>query len=210
MTDPLKITPIWIIYPIGCGVGYTFVMGAIVGLRADAARNRSRVLEEGRRYLVENGLPLPMNTIARSAGVGVGTAYRHFPTQTDLVEAIAAPAFVELIARARVAAAVPDPVVGLRILLDGAVRQLADPALAVVLASMSQSGDDPSLLGSARELAELTETVLERARVVGAVRADLTADDVRRLVCGIEHAVKIGERSSVDLYIDVLMAGLHA
>ncbi|GAF47489.1 TetR/AcrR family transcriptional regulator [Rhodococcus wratislaviensis] len=81
-------------------------------LRADAARNRSLVLAAGRRRLVEQGLPLPMNTIARAAGVGVGTAYRHFPTQADLLQAIAEPAFADLVGQARAAVAAPDPAGG--------------------------------------------------------------------------------------------------
>lgn len=184
-------------------------MVATPELRADAARNRSLVLAAGRRRLVEQGLPLPMNTIARAAGVGVGTAYRHFPTQADLLQAIAEPAFADLVGQARAAVAAPDPAGGLRILLDAAVRKLADPALAVVLAAQPVS-DDSALAGSARELEELTENVLERAREAGAVRADLTADDVRRLVCGIQHAVQIGDPSSVGTYVDVLVAGLLA
>ncbi|GAF47490.1 hypothetical protein RW1_041_00350 [Rhodococcus wratislaviensis NBRC 100605] len=52
--------------------------------------------------------------------------------------------------------------------------------------------------------------MLERAREAGAVRADLTADDVRRLVCGIQHAVQIGDPSSVGTYVGVLVAGLLA
>nr|WP_052033407.1 hypothetical protein [Rhodococcus wratislaviensis] len=79
----------------------------------------------------------------------------------------------------------------------------------MVLAAQPVS-DDSALAGSARELEELTENVLERAREAGAVRADLTADDVRRLVCGIQHAVQIGDPSSVGTYVGVLVAGLLA
>ncbi|GAF47557.1 TetR/AcrR family transcriptional regulator [Rhodococcus wratislaviensis] len=185
-------------------------MDAIPELRADAARNRSLVLDAGRRHLVEHGLPLPMNAIAKSAGVGVGTAYRHFPTQSDLVRAIAESAFSDLVRQARAAVDAADPVVGLRTLLDMAVRSLADPALAVVLAGQSTSGADQGLPDPARELAELTEKVLGRAQTAGAVRSDLTADDVRRLACGIQHAVEIGDPASVDVYVDVLVAGLRS
>ena len=72
-------------------------------LRRDAARNRERVIAAGRAAL-DAGLTLQLNDIARAAGVGVGTVYRHFPTTTELLETLVADKFDTLIVEARSAA----------------------------------------------------------------------------------------------------------
>src|SRR5487761_1103632 len=86
---------------------------AAMDLRADAARNRAQVIEVARQQVATGDLTLPLNAIARLAGVGVGTVYRHFPTRQALLEALVADAFAELIDVSRAAAAEPDPLDGL-------------------------------------------------------------------------------------------------
>ena len=72
-------------------------------LRADARRNRERVLEAARAAFAERGLEAQMDEIARAAGVGVGTVYRHFETKEALLEAVALEPLGELIERCRAA-----------------------------------------------------------------------------------------------------------
>ncbi|WP_432495373.1 TetR/AcrR family transcriptional regulator [Kineococcus gypseus] len=177
-------------------------------LRADAARNRERVVEVARRHLLEHGLPFPMNALARSAGVGVGTVYRHFPTQEALLEAIALPGLRALTGEVRAAAALEEPAAALRAVLAAALARLrADAGLAAVLAATGFPGADRAEL--VRELQAGTEEVLERARRAGAVRAGIGADDVRRLLCGVDHAVRSGGDDRTAPYLDVLVAGLR-
>jgi AcrR family transcriptional regulator len=71
------------------------------GLRSDAARNRARVLEVAREQLLAGDNSLQHNNIARLAGVGVGTVYRHFPTRRSLLEALAAQSFAKLVETAQ-------------------------------------------------------------------------------------------------------------
>jgi AcrR family transcriptional regulator len=105
-------------------------------LRVDAARNRAQVLEVARELLAAGDATLPMNTIARLAGVGVGTVYRHFPTRQALLESAVMGSFEQLLAEARAAAADDDPGAGLeRLLRYGIRRQLSDVGLAAVLRS---------------------------------------------------------------------------
>src|SRR5438477_3627614 len=77
-------------------------------LRADARRNRERVLEAARVCMARAGIDAQIEEIARTAGVGVGTVYRHFPTKDDLVEALAQARFERLAELARTALANDD------------------------------------------------------------------------------------------------------
>jgi len=78
-------------------------------LRADARRNRERVLTAARAVFAEHGREAQMDDVARSAGVGVGTVYRHFPTKEALVQALALDLFEGLLRGAREAMALEDP-----------------------------------------------------------------------------------------------------
>ena len=78
-------------------------------LRADARRNRERVLTAARAVFAEHGREAQMDDVARSAGVGVGTVYRHFPTKEALVQALALDLFEGLLRGAREAMEIEDP-----------------------------------------------------------------------------------------------------
>lgn len=177
-------------------------------LRADAARNRARILQVARGQLAAGDNTLQLNAVARLAGVGVGTVYRHFPNRHALVEALSADRFRELVEEAQAAAAEEDPFTGLRRLLRFALdRMLDDPDFAAVLESAGDTDVRTSHLK-----AELDGTVmglLDGARLSGAVRSSVDAEDVRRLLCGVGHAVRSGGSGVRDLYLDVLLEGLR-
>jgi AcrR family transcriptional regulator len=184
--------------------------GPVPRLRADAARNRRAVIETARRQVASGDLTLPMNTIAREAGVGVGTVYRHFPTRQALLETVAASAFQALLDEAGCAAMEPDPKRALEELLRFAVRLLAtDPGFAALLAYPTFECPETLQMGTA--LGESITQVLNRARRAGLIRADITADDLRRLMSGLDQALKSGldPASKIDLYLNVLMVGLR-
>lgn len=183
-------------------------------LRADAARNRARVLEVGRERLAAGDATLPMNAIARDAGVGVGTVYRHFPSREALLESVAMEGFERLVDVARSAADDDDPGAGLERLLRYGIRlQLEDVGLATVLRSAESACAETSRLRA--ELLGAVDRLLERARDAGAIRPGIGADDIRRLGCGVEYAVRAGaplgagSADKVDVYVDVLLAGLR-
>ncbi|MFF5900939.1 TetR/AcrR family transcriptional regulator [Streptomyces argenteolus] len=182
--------------------------GQRTDLRADAARNRARVLQVAREQLAAGDHSLQLNTIARIAGVGVGTVYRHFPNRHALVEALSAERFQELVGEAQGAARAEDPLAGLRHLLHFTLdRALEDPDFAAVLESASTEETQTSQMKD--ELDQAVAVLLDRARRTGAIRSDIEADDVRRLLCGVEHAVRFGGSDRRELYLGILLEGLR-
>jgi AcrR family transcriptional regulator len=179
-------------------------------LRADAARNRARVLRVAREQLAMGDDSLMFNSIARLAGVGVGTVYRHFPNRSALLEALMAERFQQLVSEAQAAATEPDALAGLHRLLRYALGHVLDgPGLTGVLESAGDADVRTSVMKADFDRA-VTE-LLDRARQAGAIRPDLEADDVRRLLCGVEHAVRAGDDPArhAELYLGVLLEGLR-
>lgn len=182
-------------------------------LRADALRNRTRVLEVARELLATGDDTLPLNKVAKLAGVGVGTVYRHFPNRQVLLESLALGSFEKLLFEAQAAAAEEDPAAGLKHLLHAALTcQLEDAGLAAILRSSETACVQTSELK--RATAAATSRLLENAREAGAIRPDIEADDLRRLLCGFEVAVRLGmdgtteNYNEVERYVDILLSGL--
>jgi len=169
------------------------------------------MLAAARARVDAGDLELPMNAVAKEAGVGVGTMYRHFASRQELLEALAAESFRDLVREARDAAANPDIAAGLTGLIRATLRrQLTDPALAWVLASGDvEHADSRGLLA---ELLATAQHLLARARAEGAIRADVTPDDLRRLTCGIRYAATSGGDAgpaALDRYLSILMRGIQ-
>jgi len=179
-------------------------------LRADAARNREKILRIAREQLNNGDTSLAMNVIARQAGVGVGTVYRHFPTRQVLLETLAMHSFEQLLGHARAAAAEADPRTGLRNLLTAALVCLLDDAgLVAVLRSPQCACTETSQLQV--ELLGALGRLLEGAREVGAIRPDVRADDLRRYLLGLEQAVRLGSREQDQIRrdLEILLLGLQ-
>ncbi|GAB1818995.1 TetR/AcrR family transcriptional regulator [Herbidospora sp. RD11066] len=171
--------------------------------RSDAARNRALVLRVAREQWEAGDESLQFNHLAKLAGVGVGTVYRHFPTRLALLEALTAERFRDLVAEARSAASADDPVAGLGDLLRSIVgRAVADPGFAAVLDAPDDA--DPETSAMKAEFGAAAAELLVRARV----RADVDARDVVHLVCGVVHAIGVAPGRS-ELYLDVLLQGLR-
>lgn len=179
--------------------------------RADAHRNRNRILAAARTRLLAGDATLALNDLAREVGVGVGTVYRHFPNRRALQEALAVDPLGQLIEAIRAAAELTDPGEAFDALIRSALTlQLAETGLAEVL--MSQDDATPDVRARKAEIWSTALGLLERAQAGGVVRAGITMDDVERLVCGVEYAVRLipGDRSAAGrLYLDVLLAGLR-
>lgn len=173
-------------------------------LRADAARSRESILVIAR---TRDPRDLRLNEIARDAGVGVGTVYRHFPTVHALVEALSLETLQRLDAHVREAIDQPDPARALGDFLRAALElQLADGGLQEVLISPDDQSE------AVRELKHRVLSafamLLARAKEAGVVRADLTVAQLQHLVCGIEHAVRLGGSADQRPFVDILLAGI--
>jgi AcrR family transcriptional regulator len=160
--------------------------------RADARRNRERILCAAREAFAEHGGAAQIDDVARRAGVGVGTVYRHFPTKDDLLMALAAEHFATLAALARSALAdEPDAWEAFAAFLRAAAaHQAADKSVFDILSAAPQDGKSQAarsegLWGAVGEL-------VDRAQAAGALRADVVPDDIPMLMCALGQADRIG------------------
>lgn len=171
--------------------------------RADAVRSRERILAVAR----EHGDTVRFNELARHAGVGVGTVYRHFPNAHALQEALARSTLERMLELADEAATRPDTE-ALHAMLSAALDlQLRDGGLQAVL--LSAQDEAPEVTALKRAIFSRFEAMLARARESGVVRPDLDIEQLEHLVCGIEHAVRLGSTADAPLYLDVLLTGLR-
>ena len=177
--------------------------------RVDAVRSRERILDVARSH---DARALRLNDIARDAGVGIGTVYRHFPTVRTLVEALSVDSLARLSEAADASAAEGDPVTALRrFVSDALALQLADGGLEAVLTDIARA--DPQVhsecTAARAKVFDGYAAVLARAQRDGIVRDDLSATQLQRLVCGIEHAVRLGDDTDRAVLLDILLAGIR-
>jgi AcrR family transcriptional regulator len=151
--------------------------------RADAVRNRAAVIQAARKVMAKKGLEAGMDEIAHAAKVGVGTVYRHFPNKCDLIVALADHRFETLAEFAHDALAEDDPAAAFeRFLFRAGELQAADLALSEVMRGYENVMPDAA---ERVGMLELTREVLTRAQRAGAIRADLEAEDIPMVMCGI-------------------------
>jgi AcrR family transcriptional regulator len=158
-------------------------------LRADARRNRDRVLEAARAAFGAEGSDVSLDEIARRAGVGAGTVYRHFPTKEALFEAVVFDRIGELVEEARALLDDLDPGSAFwsfveRLAREGALKRDLVEALAHEGIHL-QLGEAPIVTALMDVLAEL----LRRAQRAGAVRSDISVDDVLAVLTGAAYAI---------------------
>jgi AcrR family transcriptional regulator len=162
-------------------------------LRADAARNRERVLEAARQVFAEHGVGVPIDDVARRAGVGVGTVYRHFPAKENLFEAILVDSISKMGAAARTAAESDDPGRAffdfLELLAESGGENMA------LVDALDDSGYDikHASLAHKKDFEAAFEQLLRRAQEAGAVRDDVVLADVLMLCGGTCRAASAGD-----------------
>ena len=146
-------------------------------LRADAERNRRRILAAATQVFAERGLDVSLDDIAAAAGVGVGTVYRRFPDKDALIDALFEDRIAEVERAARAALAIEDPWEGFETFMRSVCRlQAKDRGLKEAMLGRDRGRER---LGQARDrIAPIASQVLARAQEAGVVRADLSPYDV--------------------------------
>lgn len=179
-------------------------------LRSDARRNRDQVLAVAREMLAVDGSSVSFDEIARRAGVGVGTVYRHFPTRNALFEAVVLgriEKFTERASMLSAAATAPEEafrgyfadLVG-EVALNQALCEALDNGIGTVMAIPDQLRDD---------FLRSFETLLAQAKEAGTVRSDVDIADVLDLVIGLAAAERRARlRSTPNQLIAVVLDGL--
>lgn len=177
--------------------------------RSDATRNRALVLEVAREHLETSDSLPPMKDLARLAGVGVGTVYRHFPTQQALLAELGATGTRLLIAELRAASDDADPSAGLAHMIGFVLRGLVhDQAICAALTDVGDGCRPPA--GPAAELTTAVGELMARARQAGVLRHDVDADDIRLLLVGVAFGLRLGgaDDHRLDRHLQVLLGGL--
>jgi len=158
-------------------------------LRADARRNRERVLRTAQQLFATEGLGVSLDEIARCAGVGPGTVHRHFPAKEALYLAVATDEIERLVAEAEMLVAADDPAALFTLL----AKMMANGAENVTVKSALVAAEFDLRTAAPDVAADLTRHVadlLDRAHAAGAVRPDLTVEEVMALVAGTFAAIR--------------------
>jgi AcrR family transcriptional regulator len=159
-------------------------------LRADARRNREKVLAAARAVFSEQGVDAQMDDVARRADVGVGTVYRHFPTKDALLGALAEELFEKLGAHAREMLELDDPWEAfVRTMWFSAEKTAGDRAFAEILGASRDA--IPADCPGKQILTGTVDAMMKRAIAAGKMRPDVMIDDIPLLMCGIGSATAI-------------------
>ena len=178
-------------------------------LRADARRNRERILQSARAAFAESGADAQIDDVARHAGVGVGTVYRHFPTKQALLTELVRQTFRLFTGWAREALeAGGEPFA----LIEGLLRRIAETAAGdagVQYALASSAGRAQTEAPAEQdELITVIAELTGRARRAGTIRPGIEATDIAMLICGVVSVMGprpgFDWRRHLDLVIDTL------
>jgi AcrR family transcriptional regulator len=179
-------------------------------MRVDAQRNYASLLNAARVAVSERGADIVLEDVARSAGVAIGTLYRHFPTRQDLLEAVFLDEANALRVHAEALASAPVPfdalMSWLRLQMDFAARGRSMGA--AVMAAKHVAGT--RIYTANRAMLEAGNVLLLRAQAAGHIRTDVHLVDVIRLVYGIvmvnEHA---SDPDGANRMLDLVIAGIR-
>ncbi|AZM48298.1 TetR/AcrR family transcriptional regulator [Streptomyces sp. WAC 06738] len=182
-------------------------MGTVQGrpMRADARRNYERLLGEAAVAFAEHGADASLEEIARRAGVGIGTLYRHFPDRFALMGEVFQTQVDELDAAARALAAEAGTPMGA---LAAWMRRYVDVSSTIrgVAATLMDEG---LMVNCKEQLRETVELLASRARRSGELRADVAPDDLLRLTSAIAYAAeKASAKNPEDTEIADRLLGL--
>ena len=176
--------------------------------RTDALRNRERILEVAKAAFTRQGANASLEEIAKQAGVGTGTLYRHFPTRDELIEGVYRNEVEKLAAAAGRFAETMSPLEALRawmlLLVDYiAAKHIIAPALNTIAGGPSRLHE-----GSRTMIQGAIDGLVKRAKRSGDLRRDLDAYDLLRALIGVSHVGSGADwQQSARRLVDILIAG---
>ncbi|GAB3889507.1 TetR/AcrR family transcriptional regulator [Kibdelosporangium lantanae] len=164
----------------------TDTFGLTRPMRADARRNYDRLLDAAKEAFAEHGTDAPLDDIAKRAGVGSGTLYRHFPTRMDLIEAVFVQRVSGLVAKSAELADNGDPEQSLLTFLGLVIQQSSTyrGLASALLVALNEKGSEISR-SCHTMVYDSAEKLINRAKQAGVVRADVDVRDLLKLVNGI-------------------------
>lgn len=181
-------------------------------MRADAERNRRRLLDAATQMFCERGLDVGVGEIAQQAGVGRGTLFRNFPSKEHLIAAIVVERMRESIARAHAALESLDAGASLFELIEQSVgRSQTDRALFDAIAETWLANDE--IREVHEQLISVLDALVRRAQEAGAVRTDISAIDVMMLIKGVCEAAGSFQHLKPDVMLrqlDLVRAAISA
>jgi AcrR family transcriptional regulator len=176
--------------------------------RTDAQRNRVRILEVAKAAFARSGANTSLDDVARQAGVGAGTLYRHFPTRDALLEAVYHTEVAKLAAAERQLSAKLPPVEALRAWMLLFVDYIAEKHI-IAPALNAFAGGPSKLYDSSRaQVTGAIEVLVERAIKSGDIRKDLKAFDLLRALIGVSNVASAPDwQQSAKRLVDILILG---
>jgi AcrR family transcriptional regulator len=183
-----------------------------VSERVDAQRNRARLVAVARELLALGGVDISVREIAREAGVGVATLYRHFPTREDLVDAVLEDAFEEVVTAAERALEEPDAWTGFtRFVEETLALNARNRGLKDVLETERRGRGQAAAMR--RRIRPLVAELVERAQAQGTLRADFAPQDLSLLVWGSDRVMALAAEVAPELWrrqLGFVLDGLRA
>jgi AcrR family transcriptional regulator len=180
-------------------------------LRADARRNRERIMSASRELFARQGPQAQMDEIAAHAGVGIGTVYRHFPTKEALLTAMVRDRFQEFAELAAVAENILDPLEA----LESVIRRSAEAVEGDAGFQLAMMGSNELEWEGIEEqkaaLAEIVTRIISRAIDAGVVRDGFTVEDFGMVMCGITSTMYY-KPGSADWrrHVEIILHGICA
>ena len=178
--------------------------------RVDAVRNRERVLEAAKAVFSAGGAEASLEAVARAAGVGIGTLYRHFPTREALFEAVYRREVQQLADLAEQLKHEPQPVEALRRWLRSNVKFVATKKGMSAALALATDKHSELFSYSFDRLTRAVSALLDRAIAAGEIRDDISPEDVLRALVGMCYMHdQPGWQASVLRLVDVFVDGLR-
>jgi AcrR family transcriptional regulator len=178
--------------------------------RTDALRNRDRVLEAARRVFSAGGPEASLEAVAKTAGVGIGTLYRHFPTRETLFEAVYRREVQQLADLAKRLEEEAQPIEALRQWMRSFVKFVATKKGMSAALAFAISKDSDLFSYSSDLLTRAVGELLSRAGTAGEIRSDISPEDLLRVLVGMCYTHdQPGWQKNVLRLVDVFVDGLR-